>query len=156
MADAAKRPRRLARIVEESQFWDAEFLLKNLDAEMDRFEQGISHMVWGLDDKPITRFLRPLPIAPKFSVSDNDREFTLKVVLPNVPEEHMRVNVDKESVEVFACSDDQVCKPYYVRVDAKGRLNPNSAKLKLSDSTLHIKVAKAKKKKIDVRRSRGR
>jgi len=155
MADAAKKPRRLAKIVEESQFWDAEYLLKNLDAEVDRFERGIGHMVWGPDDKPITRFLRPLPIAPKFGASDTDREFTLKVVLPNVPEEHMRVNVDKESVEVFACSDEQVCKPYYVRVNSKGRLDPDSAQLKLSDSTLQIKVAKAKKKKINVRRSRG-
>jgi HSP20 family molecular chaperone IbpA len=156
MVDRANKPRGLKEIVEESRFWDAEDLLRNLDAELARLERGMGHMVWGSDDKPVTRFLRPLPITPEFSVSDTGDELTLKIVLPNVPEEHMRVNVDKDSVEVFACSDDPICKPYYVRANSKASLDPESVRLRLSDSTLHIKVAKAKKKRLEVKRSRRR
>jgi HSP20 family molecular chaperone IbpA len=156
MVDHAKKPRGLKEMVEESRSWDAEDLLRNLDAELDRIERGIGHMVWGSDDKPVTRFLPPLPITPDFSVSDTGDELTLKVVLPNVPEEHMRVNVDKDSIEVFACSDDPICKPYYVRANSKASLDPESVSLRLSASTLHIKVAKAKKKRLEVKKPRRR
>ncbi len=154
MVDNVNKPRKLKEIVDESRFWVAEDLLRNLDAELDRIERGIGHMVWGSDDKLVTRLLPPLPITPDFNVSDTGDHLTLKVVLPNVPEEHMRVNVDKDGVEVFACSDDPICKPYYVRADSKAPLDPESVKLKLSGSTLHIKVAKVKKRTLEVKRSR--
>lgn len=143
-------------MVEESRSWDAEDLLRNLDAELDRIERGIGHMVWGSDDKPVTMFLPPLPITPDFNISDTGDQLTLNVVLPNVPEEHMRVNVDKDSVEVFACTDDPICKPYYVKVNSKTSLDPESVSLKLSGSTLHVKVVKAKKKRLEVKSARRR
>jgi HSP20 family molecular chaperone IbpA len=156
MVDSVNKPRGLKEMVEESRFWDAEDLLRNLDAELDRFERGIGHLVWGSDDKAVTMCLRPVPITPDFGVSDTGDELTLKVVLPNVPEEHMRVNVDKDGVEVFACSDDPICKPYYVRANSRTSLDPESVRLRLSDSILQVKVAKAKKKRLEVKRSRSR
>ncbi len=133
-------------IVRESQYWDAEDLLRNLDEEMQRLEQGLSHMVW-----PVTKCLRPLPMTPKIDVNDKENEFTVSVELPNVPQEHMRVNALRDRVEVFACSDDAVCRPYFASVESHDQLDPDSVSLKLTDSTLHVKVKKAKKKRVKVK-----
>lgn len=146
-----RKHRHLRDIVEESQYWDAEDLLRNLDEEMQRLEQGMGHMIWDTDERLVTRCLRPLPMTPKFSIKESADDFTLEVDLPNVPEEHMHVNLDRDAVEVFACTDDTVCRPYYVSVESKGPLDPDSASLKLTGSTLHVKVRKAKKRRLTVK-----
>jgi hypothetical protein len=46
--------------------------------------------------------------------------------------------------------------PAYPLANSKASLDPESVKLKLSDSTLHVKVAKAKKKRLEVKKSRRR
>jgi hypothetical protein len=63
----------------------------------------------------------------------------------------MRVNALRDRVEVFACSDDAVCRPYFASVESHDQLDPDSVSLKLTDSTLHVKVKKAKKKRVKVK-----
>lgn len=151
MVDSIKRTKPLKDIVSESRYWDAEDLLRNLDEEMARLEQGMAHMVWDVRYKAVTRFAKPLPMTPKFQVKDGEKEFVLSVGLPDVPQEHMRVNVLKDRVEVFACTDEAVCRPYFVSVESREPLDPDSVSLKLSGATLHIKVKKAKKKRLNVK-----
>lgn len=65
MADGDRRSRKLKDLVEDSRSWAASDLVRNLDEEMERAEQGFIHMIWGHDSKPVTRMLKPLPIAPR-------------------------------------------------------------------------------------------
>ena len=150
MVDAVRRSRKLSDLVEDSRYWDASDLIRNLDEEMERAEEGFIHMIWGIDDKPVTRMLRPLPIAPKFRTSESDKEISLKVELPNVPEENMRVNVDRNKIEVFGCTDEVQCRPYYLGVESREVLDPDSLKMKLEGCSLEIKVLKSPKKRIMV------
>ena len=151
MVDPVWRSRLLKDIVSESRFWDVEDLLRNMDDEMDRLEQGMEHMIWDMHERAITRCLKPLPVTPRFAVTDEDKHFTLSVHLPDVPQENMSVSVYKDRVEVLACSDDVVCRPYFVSVESRSPLDENSVSLKLSDSTLHVKVKKADKKRLKVK-----
>ncbi len=151
MVDAVRKSRKLKDLVEESRHWDASDLIRNLDEEMERVEQGFVHMIWGIDDKPVTRMLRPLPMVPKFRTSESEEEMSLEVDLPNVPEENMRVNVDGSKVEVFGCTDEVQCRPYYLGVESREPLDPDSVKVRLRSYTLQIKVQKAPKKRVKVR-----
>ncbi len=151
MDERARKPRRLSDIVAESQYWDAEDLLRNLDEELDRLEHGIGHMIWGIDEKPVTMCLRPLPITPRFKIDETSGEFKLVVQLPQVPEENVRLSVDKRSVEVFACSDHALCRPYYVSVDSRSPLDPNSANAEFRDHTYIVSVKKAQKRRVPVK-----
>jgi HSP20 family molecular chaperone IbpA len=151
MADSVKRAKPLKDIVRESRYWDAEDLLRNLDEEMERMEQGLCHMAWDQMERPVTRRLRPLPMTPKFEVDERGNEFTISVQLPNVPQENMKVNVLADRVEVLACSEDAICRPYFASVESHDRLDPDSVSLKLTDSTLHVKVKKAKKKRVKIK-----
>ncbi len=137
-------------LVEDSKYWAASDLIRNLDEEMERAEQGFIHMIWGIDDKPVTRMLRPLPIAPKFRTSETERELSLEVELPNVPEDNMRVNVDKNKVEVFGCSDEAQCRPYYLGVESREVLDTESVKVRLRGYSLEIRVRKSQKKRVTV------
>ena len=148
MADAVRRSRRLKELVEDSRYWAASDLIRNLDEEMERAEQGFIHMIWGIDDKPVTRMLRPLPIVPKFRTSESEKEISLEVELPNVPEENMRVNVDRNKVEVFGCTDEAQCRPYYLGVESREILDTDSLKMRLIGYSLDIKVQKLKKKRV--------
>jgi HSP20 family molecular chaperone IbpA len=150
MADVVRKSRKMKDLVEDSKYWVASDLIRNLDEEMERAEQGFIHMIWGIDDKPVTRMLRPLPIAPKFRTSETERELSLEVELPNVPEENMRVNVDKSKVEVFGCSDELQCRPYYLGVESREVLDPESVKVRLKGYSLEIKVQKSHKKRVTV------
>ncbi len=78
MADVVRKSRKMKDLVEDSKYWAASDLIRNLDEEMERAEQGFIHMIWGIDDKPVTRMLRPLPIAPKFRTSETGRDVGLK------------------------------------------------------------------------------
>jgi HSP20 family molecular chaperone IbpA len=145
------KPRTLKEIVEESPFWDAEELISNLDAELDRIEHGIGHMVWTDLHHPVSRCLALLPITPRFRVKESEETLGVAVDLPNVPEELMSVKVDRTGIEVSACTSDPVCRPYYVKVECREALDPDSAELRHSGITLEVDVEKVKKKRVKVR-----
>jgi len=145
------KDKRLKDIVEKSQFWDVEDLMENFDMEMAQLERGLGHMVWDTDEHRVTTCLRPLPMTPSFQISEDNKELKLKVKLPGVLKEDIRLNVDRNSVELFACTGELVCRPYYVSVDARGALVPESVEAKLSGEVLEVCVAKAEKKHLKIR-----
>ena len=145
------KDKHLKDIVEKSQFWDVEDLIRNFDREMAQLEQGLGHMVWDTEEHRVTTCLRPLPMTPSFQVSEDDKEFKLKVRLPGVPKEEIRLNIDSRSVELFACAGEAMCRPYYMSVDAGSELVPGSAEAKLSGEVFEVKVAKAKKKRLRIK-----
>lgn len=151
MDDEFRRHRTLKELVEQSRFWDASDLLRNLDEEMDRLEHGFGHAAWDEANRPVSLCMRPLPTVPRFEISETRDRLTLKVHLPGVPTENLRVDVDKREVEVFACSDDPICKPYYVRVESRGTLDPESADVRRDGSWIEVKISKAKKRKLEIR-----
>lgn len=71
--------------------------------------------------------------------------------LPDVPEENMRVRVDKNKVEVYGCSDETHCRPYYLGVESREVLDPDSVKMKLEGYSLQVKVKKSQKKRVKVK-----
>ncbi|HJX04870.1 MAG TPA: Hsp20/alpha crystallin family protein [Thermoplasmata archaeon] len=146
----SSKDKHLKDIVEKSQFWDVEDMMRNFDREMAQFEHGLGHMVWDMEEHRVTTRLRPLPITPSFQISEDDKEFKLVVRLPTVSKEDIRLNVDRNSVELFACTDEAVCRPYYISVDASGELVPESAEASLSKEVFEVKVAKAKKKRLKI------
>src|SRR4030067_2801870 len=124
MADQSRTQKTLKEMVEESPFWNAEDLIRNLDAELDRIEHGIGHMVWDDSNRPVTICLRLLPITPRFRVKESEGKFSIEVDLPNVSEDLVSVKVDKAGVEVSACTPDPVWRPCYV---TSGRVAPMDA-----------------------------
>ena len=151
MADEFRKPRTLREIVEESQFWDAEDLIRNIDAELERLEHGLSHLIWGNDDKPITKRIRPLPITPKFKVNESDDKFNVKVDLPNVPEDQVKIKVDKGGIEISAYTSDLVCRPYYINIESRTALNPDTTTLRHVENIYEVDVEKVKRKRVKVR-----
>jgi HSP20 family molecular chaperone IbpA len=138
-------------MVEDSRFWDAQDLLRNFEEEIEKFEHGMGHMVWDLESRPVTKCLRPLPITPKCDVFETDEALKLVVELPEVPPEHVRLDVDPGSVEVLACTDEQFCRPFYVSVTSQGPLDIESAEIERLGSTYTIRVKKVKKKRVMIR-----
>lgn len=151
MDERTIKPRRLSDLVEESRFWDAWDLMRNLDEELDRLEQGLGHMIFGLDDRPVSVCLRPLPITPKFQVDETPVEFKLKVTLPGVPRENIQLRVDKRDVEVYACPDDPFCRPYHLDVESSGDLNPEDVEATYSGSEFSVRVGKVRKRRVPIR-----
>jgi len=151
MVDPFKKPRTLRELVEESRFWDASDLLRNFDEEMERIEHGLGHTAWDSTSRPVSICLRPLPTVPRFEVSETKEDFSLRVFLPGVSTENMHIDVDSRSVEVLACSDEIICKPYYVSVESGGPLDPHSAEARRDGHWLEIKVHKPKKRRLEVR-----
>jgi HSP20 family molecular chaperone IbpA len=151
MADNLHKARKLHEMVEESRYWDAQDLLRNFEEEIQKFEHGIGHMIWDLESRPVTKCLRPLPITPKFAVSETDEVFKLVVELPEVPPEHVRLDVDPGSVEVLACADEYLCRPFYVSVMSQGPLDAESAELERAGATYTVIVRKAKKKRLRIK-----
>jgi HSP20 family molecular chaperone IbpA len=146
-----RRHRHIKEISEESKFWDVDYLIRNLEEEMDRVEHGMSHLVWGPEDRLVTHRMRPMPIIPEHETFTSENEFRVKVNLPNVPRGNIKVNIDRDSVEVLACSDDMVCKPYHIHIGADGVLDPDSAQAHMSETVLEITVRKIKKRRVEVR-----
>jgi HSP20 family molecular chaperone IbpA len=153
MVDSVRRSRKMKDLVEDSRSWDASDLLRNLDDEIERAEQGLIHMIWGRDDRPVTRTLRPLPIAPRFRIQESETELSLEVALPNVPEENMRVEVFKNMVEVYGCAHEGHCRPYYLGIESREVLDPDSVKMRLIGESLEIRIGKSPKKRIIIRSS---
>ena len=151
MVSRELRGRKVKELAEMSRLWDAEDLIRNFDEEMSRLEDGLGHMICDTEDKLITTWLRPLPVTPRFDVTEDDKELKLTVRLPNIPKDKVRMKVHKDRVELFACSDDEVCRPHYIAIDAQGVLNPESAKAKMNRGVFEVKISKARKKKLDVK-----
>ena len=145
------RGKTVKEIVEMSRLWNAEDLLRNFDEEMSEFEQGLGHMIFDVDENRVTTWLRPLPVTPRFELKETDKELELVVSLPQISRDKVRVNIDKNRVELFACSNDAVCRPHYLAIDARGILDPDSAKAKMEGEVFEVKIAKVKKKRLDVK-----
>jgi len=151
MAKLDPRHRKIRDIADMSQFWDVDDLMRNFDEELERVEQGLGHMIWDMDDRMVTMSVRPLPITPRFEIIESEKEYGLKVRLPDVPKENVRLNVDSHSLDLFACSGDAVCRPYYLGLEVRDALDPESADASLSDGVFEVRVSKAKKKQLKVK-----
>jgi HSP20 family molecular chaperone IbpA len=145
------RGRKVKDLAEIASHLEAEDLIRNFDEEMSRLEHGLGHMVYDLQENRVTTWLRPLPVTPRFDVDESESEFKLKVTLPNISKENVRLNVDKKSVELFACSDDAICRPRYIAIDVAGTLDPDSAKAKMTGDTFELKVSKVRKKRLKIK-----
>jgi HSP20 family molecular chaperone IbpA len=143
--------RKVKDIVEMSKYWSPEDLIRNLDEEMSRLEQGLCHMIYDHDDHRVSAWLRPLPVTPSFDIVETEDEVRLSVTLRNVSKENVRLNVDKNSIELFACSDDVVCRPHYLSVDSASLLDPDSTTAKMIGDLVEVRVAKARKMRLKVK-----
>ena len=142
---------KLKDIEEMSRHWSPEDLMRNLDEEMSRLEQGLCHMIYDHDDHRVSACLRPLPATPSFSLEETEDEVRLSVRLPNVSKENVRLDVDKHSIELFACSDDAVCRPHYLSVDVAGLIDPDSTTAEMVGDRVEVRVLKARKKRLKVK-----
>ena len=142
--------RKVKDIVEMSMYWSPEDLIRNLDEEMSRLEQGLCHMIYDHDDHRVSAWLRPLPVTPSFNLEETEDEVRLSVTLPDVSKENIRLNVDKNSIELFACSDDLVCRPHYLSVDSASLLDPDSTTATMVGDRVEVRVLKARKKRLKV------
>jgi HSP20 family molecular chaperone IbpA len=143
--------RKIKEIEEMSRLWDAEDLIRNFDEEMAKLEHGLGHMIIDLHENIVTQWLRPLPVTPRFDIEENEKELKLTVKLPNISKDKVRVSIDNNRVEIFACTEDVVCRPHFIAIDARGTLNPESAKAKMQGEVFEIKIAKARKKRLEVK-----
>jgi len=151
MDEEPRKQKTLKELVEESPFWEAEELMHNLDVEIDRMERGFGHMVWVDSSRPVSICLPLLPITPRFKIKESEGKFGVAVELPNVPEDLMRVNVDRTGIEISACTSDPVCRPYYVKIESNVPLNPDTVQLKHTGTTLEVNAEKIKRKRVNVR-----
>jgi HSP20 family molecular chaperone IbpA len=150
MHDTHSRHKRIRELVEESSLWDMDFMMRNLQQEFDRLERGMNHLVFGLDDKPVTRIPRPIPLTPRFDAEESSSEFKLRVYLPGVAEDSVSVRIDKFGVEISACSEESYCRPFYLDTLSRDPLDPDSAQATFKDAILEIQVAKVKKRTVPI------
>lgn len=150
MVETNRRQHKLKDIVEMSQYWDAEDLLRNLDEEMQRLEQGMGHMIWDIEAKPVTRCLNPLPVTPKYETTNSEAEFKVRVRLPGVAKEDIDLRVHAGMIELYARQAEKACRPFYMSIDAPGTLDPETARMKLQKGFLEIVVLKVKKKRVRI------
>ena len=138
-------------MVEMSRCWEAHDLLRNLEDELQRLEQGMGHMIWDNESKPVTMCPCLLPMSPRFEISETEDEFSVKVHLPEVREEDIDVNIEKGSVEVFARQQEKAFRPFLLSIDAHVALDPESLRLESHDDFLVLRVRKLKKHRVKVK-----
>ena len=148
---ANHRRRRVQDIVEESKHWEAEDLLRNLEEEMQRLEQGLGHVMFDAEGLPVTMCVSPLPLAPRFETKELKDEFALRVNLPEVKKEDVRVYVDKDSVEVHAVSSRKICRPFYLSVATPWSVDSDHALVKFENGVLTVRTKRLKKKRVHVK-----
>lgn len=151
MADRAKRTRKVDELVELSQHWHPEDLLANLQEELRRMEEGMSHLVWDAEMRRVTRCPNPLPVTPKSEVEVMDDHVKVRIRLPRVREGNISLRVGSNRIEVLATTDEMACKPYFLSIDAPGPLDPATAESRLSGGILEITVRKVRRVKVKVR-----
>ena len=142
--------RKVKDIEEMSRYWSPEDLIRNLDEEMSRQEDGLGHMIYDLEETRISAWLRPLPVTPDFEMEETEDEFRLSVTLPNISKDNVRLKVEKNSIELYACSDDMVCRPHHLAVESVSTLDPDSAKAKMVGDVLKVTVLKVRKKRLKI------
>lgn len=150
MADHARKTRKIQDLVELSRYWHAEDMLRNLQEEMRRMEQGLSHMVWDAQMRRVTQCPNPLPVTPRFETHETDDELMVEVQLGKMPEDNISLRVTPDRVDVYARLDERVCRPYFLSVEVIGPLDPDSAGSKLRDGVLEVTVKKVKKVRVKV------
>jgi|GEM_PF-1731695 len=148
---AERKKRRVQDLVEESRYWDTRDLIKNLEEEMERLEQGLGHVIFDSEGKPVTMCVSPLPLTPKFETKQEGDEFTLKVRLPGVEKENIHLYVNRDSVEVRAVASEKVCRPFYVSVDTPWNVDSEDAQVKFENSVLIVTAKRVKKVRIPVK-----
>lgn len=151
MADRAKRSRRVEDLVEMSLHLDSNDMLRNLQEEMRRMEDGLGHSVWDEQMRRVTQCPNPLPVTPKFEAHESEDELKVTVVLPHVPEDNISLSVTSSGLEVYARLDQRICKPYFLSVEATGILRPETAVSKVHNGALEVSVKKAKRIRVKVR-----
>lgn len=151
MADREKKARRVEELVELSRHLDADDMLRNLQEEMRRMEEGLGHTIWDAEMRRVTQCPNPLPVTPKFETLESDDELKVKVRLPRVPEDNIILNVTPSGLEVYAKLDERICKPYFLSVEVAGTLKPETAVSRVLDGTLEVSVKKAKRVRVKVR-----
>ncbi len=147
----AESKRRVHDIVEQSKYWDAHDLIRNLEEEMKRLEQGLGHAIFDSEGRPVTMCVSPLPMTPKFESREEGDSFVVKVRLPMVGKEDVRLFVNRESIEVQAVSGQKICRPYYLSLDTPWSADANRTQVKFEDGLLTINVKKLKKTRIKVK-----
>ena len=148
---AERKKRRVQDIVEESRFWAAEDLMKNLEEEMARLEQGLGHVIFDSEGKPITMCVSPLPVTPKFEAEKDEDEFSLKVHLPSVEKKDIRLYVNRDNIEVRAVSGKRICRPYFLNVDTPWSVSSEDAQVKFEEGILIVKAKRLKKIRVPVK-----
>ncbi len=147
-------PRRTSKVrdlVELSRSWDSEVILRNLEEEMRRMEEGLGHMIWDAEMRRVTQCPSPLPVTPKFESDETEDELRVSVRLPRVDEENINIRIMHDRLEVFARVDESACKPYFLGVDASGPLDQSSAKSTLKGGVLEVSVRKLRRVRVKVR-----
>jgi len=150
MAESEKKHGKLKEIVDKSRYWDVEDLLRNIDHEMQRMEQGLSHTIWDMNNRPVTQCPFPLPATPRFETSETDTEFKLKVRLPDVPKDKIELRIDSRSIEVYGGPPEKTSRPFYISVDSSSELDPQNVKTKHEEDALEVTVKKIKKTRVRV------
>jgi len=138
-------------LVEESRHWDPDDLIRNLEEEMQRLEQGLGQVMFDLEGRPITMCVSPLPLTPKFETKEEGDAFILKVHLPGVQEGDVRLYLHRGSIEVRAVSGKMICRPYYVSVDTPWGVDSEDAEVKFENGLLNVKAKRLKKVRVPVK-----
>ncbi len=147
----ADRKSRVRDLVEDSRYWDAEDLLKNLEEEMQRLERGLGQVMFDSEGRPITKCVTPLPLTPKSETKEEGDAFVLKVDLPGVDKEDILLYVNREAIEVRAVSGESICRPYYISVDTPWSVHADEAEVKFENRLLTVKAKRLKKTRVPVR-----
>lgn len=148
---AESKHRRIQDIVEQSRYWDAQDLLRNLEDEMRRLEQGLGHFIFDSEGRPMTICVSPLPLTPKFETRERPEEFILMVHLPDVEKEDVRLYVNRNSIEVRAVSGQKTCRPLYLGVYTPWSVDSERSKAEFDDGILTVRAKKLKKTRVKVR-----
>jgi len=142
---------RVQDIVEQSKYWDAQDLLRNLEDEMRRLEQGLGHVIFDSGGRPMTICVSPLPLTPKFEMRERPEEFILTVHLPNVEKEDVRLYVNRDRIEVRAVLGRKICRPFYLGVFTPWSVDSERARAELEDGILTVRAKKLKKTRVIVK-----
>lgn len=148
---AERRHRRVQDLVEDSRHWDARDMIRNLEEEMARLEQGLGHMIFDSEGRAITLCPSPLPMTPKFETKEEGDEFGLKVSLPSVEKEDVRLYVTRDTIEVRAVSEGRACRPYYLSVDTPWSVDSEDAKVTFEGGMLTVRTRKLRKIRVPVK-----
>jgi len=143
--------RRVQDLVEESRFWDVNDLIRNLEDEMQRLEQGLGQVIFDVEGRPVTICLSPLPFTPKFEESHEGGVFSLKVHLPDVDKDDIRLFVTRDAVDLRAISERRMCRPFLLSVKTPWNVDPEEAEAEFENGVLTVKAKRLRTTRVQVR-----